>query len=214
MKFNIIDKREWQRKEYFEHYYSNVPCTYSMTVEVDITNILEELKINGLKLYPFMIYCISKIVNRHREFRTAIDDKNNIGYYDVMNPSFTIFHKDTETFSTIWTEYNNDFKVFYNNYVEDMEQFGDAKGIVSKPIKEENMFTISSIPWTTFKGFNLNLQKGYDYLLPIFTIGKYYNQYEKILMPLSVQVHHSVCDGFHVSRFINELQDLIMEFKI
>ncbi len=214
MKLNIIDKAGWQRKEYFEYYHSNVPCTYSMTVDIDITNILSKLKNKKLKLYPFMIYGISNIVNRHQEFRMAIDDKNNIGYYDVMNPSYTIFHKDTETFSTIWTEYDNDFQIFYNNYVEDMNQFGNVKGMISKPFKEENTFTISSIPWTTFKGFNLNLQKGYNYLLPIFTMGKYYNQGEKILIPLSVQVHHAVCDGFHVARFINELQDLIMEFKI
>ena len=25
-------------------------------------------------------------------------------------------------------------------------------------------------------------------------------------MPLAVQVHHAVCDGFHVCRLVNELQ--------
>lgn len=64
------------------------------------------------------------------------------------------------------------------------------------------------IPWSTFEGFHLNLQKGYNYLTPIFTIGKYYEE-EKIILPLAIQVHHAVCDGFHVCRFVNELQDLI-----
>ena len=65
------------------------------------------------------------------------------------------------------------------------------------------------IPWTTFESFNLNLQKGYTYLSPIFTLGRYYKEDEKFLMPLSIQVHHTVCDGFHICQFLNELQDLI-----
>ena len=45
--------------------------------------------------------------------------------------------------------------------------------------------------------------------IPIFTLGKYYEEDGKILLPLAVQVHHAVCDGFHICRFVNELQELI-----
>ena len=65
------------------------------------------------------------------------------------------------------------------------------------------------IPWTSFEGFNLNLQKGYDYLLPVFTMGKFYEENGRRFLLLSVQVHHAVCDGFHLCRFLRELQDLI-----
>jgi len=30
----------------------------------------------------------------------------NIGYFDIIHPAYTIFHQDTETFSSIWTEYS------------------------------------------------------------------------------------------------------------
>ena len=52
-------------------------------------------------------------------------------------------------------------------------------------------------------------KKGYDYLLPIFTFGQYYEDGGKYYIPLSIQVHHAVCDGFHVCRFLDELQDLL-----
>ena len=69
MVFEKIDKNSWNRKEYFDHYFASVPCTYSMTVKVDITQIKEK----GMKLYPAMLYYIAMIVNRHSEFRTAIN---------------------------------------------------------------------------------------------------------------------------------------------
>lgn len=87
-----------------------------------------------------------------------------------MFPSYTVFHKDTETFSELWTEYSSDYDTFCSRYEHDMAQYGDRKGLLGKPGMPENVFPVYMIPWTSFEGFNLNLQKGYDYLLPVFTI--------------------------------------------
>lgn len=205
MVFEKIDRSSWKRNEYFENYFTNIPCTYSMTVKLDITQI----KKKRMKLYPAMLYYLATIVNRHSEFRTAINQEGELGIYDEMIPSYTIFHEDTETFSNLWTPYIPDFEAFSMAYANDMQRYGSNYGMIEKPDVPENVFNVSMIPWSTFDGFNLNLQKGYDYLIPIFTMGKYYRDDEKIILPLAIQVHHAVCDGFHICRFVNELQELI-----
>lgn len=205
MIFEKIDVDTWARKEYFEHYFSNVPCTYSMTVKLDITKIKEK----QIKLYPAMLYYITTVVNRHSEFRIAFNENNELGIFSEMLPCYTVFHKDSETFSNLWTTYSSDFHKFCRSYENDILQYGNQKGMIGKPNVPDNNFTVSMIPWTTFDGFNLNLQKEYNYLKPIFTIGKYYHENGRTLLPLAIQVHHAVCDGFHVCRFINELQELI-----
>lgn len=205
MNFNIINKEEWHRKEYFDHYFNEIPCTYSMTVKLDITKI----KNSDRKLYPTMLYFITKVVNRHSEFRTAIDINGNLGVFDEMLPCYTVFNKESETFSNIWTQYCDSYDEFCKLYEKDIEMFGSVKKMIAKPDIPENNFPVSMIPWTTFDGFNLNLQKGYQYLLPIFTMGKYYEENSRYILPLAIQVHHAVCDGFHVSRFANELQELV-----
>ena len=126
-----------------------------------------------------------------------------------MFPSYTVFHKDTETFSELWTEYSSDYGTFCSRYENDVVCYGGRKGLAGKPGMPENVFPVSMIPWTSFEGFNLNLQKGYDYLLPVFTMGKFYEENDRLLIPLSVQVHHAVCDGFHLYRFLNGVQELI-----
>lgn len=59
-----------------------------------------------------------------------------------------------------------------------------------------------------FYGFNLNIINDDNFLLPIITCGKYFIQGDQILLPISLQVHHAVCDGYHTSKFIEELQEL------
>lgn len=205
MNFTIINRETWDRKEYFDHYFSNIPCTYSMTTKLDITKLIN----SNRKLYPTMLYLISKVVNNKDEFRISLDMNGQVGIFDEMLPCYTVFHKDTKTFSNIWTEYSDDYDIFCKSYEKDIQIFGSVKGMIGKPDIPTNTFPVSMIPWTTFEGFNLNLQKGYDYLLPIFTIGKYYEENGKYLLPLAIQVHHAVCDGYHICSFINELQELL-----
>jgi len=204
--FKHIDLKYWPRTPYYKHYFEKVRCTYSVTSNIDITVLLQHIKKKKIKLYPVLIYALTKIVNRHEEFRTTLDSNNNLGVWDFLNPCYTVFHEEDETFSNIWTEWNSDFKVFIANYMKDIQEYGKILSMEAKPDTPPNIFTVSSLPWTTFTGFNLNVFTDGSYLLPIFTWGKYYSENGKVLIPLSVQAHHAVCDGFHVSRFINELQ--------
>ena len=213
MKFNLIDISTWKRKEYFEHYLNDVPCTYSMTLNLDITLLLKKIKIKNIKLYPTTIYLLSLLINKHEEFRTAINEDGNVGIFDVMHPAYTIFHNESEIFTNIWTEYNLSFPEFYKNYLSDVEKYSKVKQFYAKPNTPSNIFSISSIPWVSFTGFNLNIPKASNYLLPIFTTGKYFNQNDQIWLPISIQVHHAVCDGYHLARFIDELQQAINNFS-
>lgn len=204
--FKPIDTNSWKRKPYFDHYFNQIRCTYSITANIDITNVLSFKDRNKVKLYPLLIYVISKAVNKYEEFRTAINDRGEIGVWETLSPCYTVFHKDSESFSNIWTEWNDDLNLFLSNFEQDSKRFGQIDRIDAKPNTPANVFPISSLPWTTFTGFNLNIFADGTYLLPIFTYGKYFKDGNRYLIPLSIQVHHAVCDGFHVSRLINEIQ--------
>lgn len=203
MTFTPIDRETWARKEYFDHYLSQVPCTYSAVFQLDITRLRREER----KLYPTMLYHIAGEVNRWTEFRTALNGAGQLGVYDRMHPRYTVFHPESETFSNLWTEYDPDYETFCTAYRQDMAQYGNNLGLEGKPNTPENTFPVSMLPWAGFEGFNLNLQKGYDFLLPIFTMGRYREEGGRTLLPLAVQVHHAVCDGFHLCRFVNGLQE-------
>ena len=100
--FSIVDIESWERKEYFLHYYNDVRCTYSVTVNVDITEIYSHVKDRNLRLYPTLIWWIANAVNHFEFLRFNRDGDGNIGYYDKVNPSFTFMPFNSDKFHVLW----------------------------------------------------------------------------------------------------------------
>jgi chloramphenicol O-acetyltransferase type A len=136
-----------------------------------------------------------------------------IGIFDSGHPAYTIFHKNTETYATLWIEYNADFTTFYDNCTSDIDTYKDERTLdeylFAKPNAPANIFVSTAIPWAAFTGFSHRMDNGSKYLAPMVTIGKYFEQQENTRLPLAVHVNHAVCDGFHVARFLNELQSMV-----
>ncbi len=206
MSHHIIDFHNWERKEFYEHFTNEVICTYSTTVNLDITNLKSH------RLYPSLIWLLTKAVNQMPEFRTALTDEG-VCIYDEMHPAYTIFNKDNKNFSAIWTEFNSDYNIFLRSYELDTAKYSSSIKYAPKPDRPSNPFAIYMVPWLTFTSFNINVFDDGKYLLPIFTLGKYFEEGKKIMIPLAIQVHHAVCDGYHIGTFINTLQTLIESFN-
>lgn len=210
--YTSVDLSRWARREHFEIFQTFAQSTFNQTVQLDITALLKHIKEAGWKFYPTMIFLISKIVNRHPEFRMAMKD-NELVVWDEVHPNYTIFHNETETFSSLWSHYDGNIHHFQKVYSEDMARYSNNTAYWPKEESRENIFFISGIPWVTFTSFNVNVANMKNFFAPMFTLGKYFEQDGKVLLPFAVQVHHSVCDGFHVARLVNELQELFDDLQ-
>lgn len=204
-KFNVIDLTTYPRVEHFNHYLNETPCTYSLTTKLDVSHI----KATQKHLYAPLLYCLAKVCNEFKEFRMDFDEEGRLGYYDYIHPCFTLFDDQSETFSNIYIEYIDNYHLFCKNYELLKLQYRNCHKMNPQGNVPKNIFCVSMIPWIHFDGFNLNLKNDARYLLPIFTFGKYSYINNKLMIPLSIQVNHCVIDGFHVSRFINALQNAI-----
>ena len=46
----------------------------------------------------------------------------------------------------------------------------------------------------------------------LFDWGKYYEKDERVLIPISIQAHHSFVDGIHIGQFVDALQKFFDEY--
>ncbi|MCM3501809.1 type A chloramphenicol O-acetyltransferase [Microbacterium sp. P26] len=206
-----IDLETWPRRQHFEHYLRTSPCTYALTVEIDVTDFVAAVRASGRRTYIAQIWAISSIVNRRDEFRMRLDEVGAPAVWDRVHPVFTVFHRARETFACLWVPYLSDFAAFHESAEQTIAEYADSLDFFPQGEPPLNTFDVSSVPWTSFTGFTLNIESGSSHLSPIFTLGRYVERGDRVLMPLALQVHHAVADGFHAARLVNEVEELLSD---
>lgn len=211
--FNKIDFENWNRKEIFYYFSKMAPTGYSITVKTDVTELVKETKERGIKFFPAYLWLITKNLNKQQEFKCAYKDEV-LGYYDALTPLYAAWHDDTETFSFMWTEYNDSFNEFYGKYLENQQKYGEKHGVLSRPdVPPENAYTVSEIPWVSFEHFAVHSYENKPYFFPSVEAGKYYKEGDRYIMPLSLTCHHATTDGWHITKFIEDLENDIKVFS-
>lgn len=205
--FTPIDLASWKRGQIFYYFSKMAPTGYSLTVKLDITKLKKTLDNAGLKFFPAYLWLVTRTLNAQQEFRIA-ENNGQVGYYDRLTPLYACFHDDDKTFSLMWTEFDDDFTVFYRSYIDDHNKYGTNHGILSQPLAPPppNAYTVSCLPWVSFEHFAVHNYDNKPYYFPSVEAGKFYEQDGRLIMPLSITCHHAATDGYHVSLFLEELQ--------
>ncbi|KLJ02242.1 type A chloramphenicol O-acetyltransferase [Streptomyces albidoflavus] len=206
-----IDLDTWPRRQHFDHYRRRVPCTYAMTVEVDVTAFAAALRRSPRKSYLAQVWALTTVVNRHEAFRMCLTASGDPAVWPVVHPAFTVFNPQRETFACVWAPYDPDFGTFHDAAAPLLAEHSRATDFFPQGNPPPNTFDVSSLPWASFTGFTLGIRDSWDHLAPIFTLGRYTEREARLLLPLSVQIHHAAADGFHTARLTNDLQTLLAD---
>lgn len=201
-----FDRNSWERREHFTYYTEKLPVAYSLTGELDITRLLAGVRAQGKKLYPALIWCAARAVNRNGNFRLCRDGEGNLWQWELCHPNYTIFHEDDHTFSDMWSEFDDDFSVFYDRVTADLAEFGNNRGPKARPGQPPNFFCVSCIPWMSFTGYSTSNSLGAAWF-PILLFGKYFERDGKTLIPCSLSISHAVADGWHTCELFRTMQE-------
>lgn len=208
--FNIIDYDNWDRKEIFE---SLNPLTYTISADLDITAFYTKIKAKGYKFYPSINYIIAKVVNENVEFRYAFMD-GKVGYYDRVDPLYTLIRVNSNHLYThAITEYNPDFSSFYMAFERDRREAELCNRLYFMDVRPDNALSVSITPNLKFNhiSYNYTLDKEGS-LVPFVSVGKYYDNNGRKLLPTCTEFHHEVNDGYHAGKFYELMQDELDRF--
>ena len=205
--FTPLALQSWKRGQMFYYFSKMAPTGYSLTVKVDVTDMKAALDAKKRRFFPAYLWLVTKTLNGQTEFRIAEKD-GQVGYYDYLTPLYASFHDDDKTFSLLWTEFDEDFSAFYEDYLENQRRYGKNRGVLSQPdqLPPPNAYTVSCVPWIAFEHFAVHSYENKPYYFPSVEAGKFVRENGRLLLPLSITCHHAATDGWHVSRFLETLQ--------
>ena len=103
--------------------------------------------------------------------------------------------------------------IFLNSYEQDTAIYGNNRGLFGKPGRPANLFPVSVIPWIAYESLHLSFPRAFRYFIPMYTLGRLHRKRSRYYMPLALEVHHAVCDGYDAGAIIKEIQSLINGWK-
>lgn len=210
--YEIIDLDNWSRGDLFSFYIDKMRIVMSLTVDIDVTPLRGFVKERGLLFYPTMIWVVSMVVNAHDEFKYGWDDEGRLIKWARISPSYAHFHKNDERFTKMVTSFAENLFEFHARFLRDRARCETMRGIVDA--QAPNFFDVTCLPWVRYRHFDLHVFDEGRFLAPVVSWGKFVNENGRVIMPLTMNIHHAVADGFHLSRFFNEIQSMIDTLKV
>lgn len=201
-----IDIGNWKRKKHYEFFKNQDYPHFNICANVDITKLIKHLKNSNKSFFLAVIYLTARAANEIESFRYRMRGDEVI-VHEKVNPAFTIMSED-EVFNFCGADFDLDFNKFHEVAKTNIKcsmndlKIEDEEGV-------DDIIYMTSLPWVSFTSVTHPIHMTPVDCIPRIAWGKYFNDGDKIMMPLSVQVHHSLMDGLHVGRYFERLQELL-----
>lgn len=204
-----IDINNLPRKKTYEWFRNFKNPTYSLTVTMDVTKLVNHTKNTHESFFIDMLYIVTKSLNSVSELRMRfVEDKPVI--YDEINPAITVLTTN-ETFENVRFPYHKDFKSFYQEAATHINKAKNQTSLTKddyNPTNAWNEFYITCLPWIDFTSVTHPIPEDLSsQTVPRVCWGKYHEKDQKYEISLNITVSHIFVDGLHVSKAFQKIQE-------
>ena len=197
-----IDLETYPRRRLFEHFISfEIPIT-ARTLQIDVTGLRSFTKRKALRFSLTLGFLLTRASNYVPELRHRIQDGVPVDY-DWIIPSFTVLSEDQIVYFSKGV-FTDSFEDDYPRNVEINARAALGLDQLTGPENQGQIF-ITSVPWYSFTSIQPPYSRE-NASIPIFSIGKIYEDNGRIKAPLGIQSHHAFVDGYHIGRFMEILE--------
>lgn len=205
--YTIVHQSDWNRALHctvFRNYLE--PC-FCVSLELDITNFLTRSKAEGYSFTLAMVYAVSKCANAIEAFRYRFLE-NHVVLFEQIDTAFTYLHAETELFKVVNVPMCKTMREYVTLAAKTAKEQQDY---FTGPLGND-VFQFSAMPWVSYTHISHTISGKKDSATPLFDWGKYLKRDGNVILPFSVQAHHSFVDGIHIGKLVNALQDYLDKF--
>ena len=207
-KYEVIDESTWERAMHCMVFRNSIEPAFCVTFEADITEFKNKVKEEGLSFTLAMVYAVCKCANEVEALRYRFLD-GKVVLYERIDTAFTYLNKETGLFKVVnvpFIENLSEYVALATKTAEEQQEYFTA------PLGND-VFQCSPMPWVTYTHISHTNSGKKDNATPLFDWGKYYEKDGRVLIPISIQAHHSFVDGVHIGKLANLLQNYLDKFE-
>lgn len=203
-----LDLKTWNRREHFEFFSNFDEPFFGIVSEVDCTKAHQFSKNNKRSFFAHYLHKCLTAVNDVQEFKYRILNEEVV-VYEQVHSAATIARPDG-TFAFSFAEFDPDFSKFQKSLKKEIEEVQNTMGLrLSDASQRLDAIHISSFPWHKLTGLTHSRNFKHPDSVPKITFGKMYSLGNEYKLPVAINVHHGLMDGFHVAKFLEVFQELL-----
>ena len=205
---HLIDLATWNRREHFTFFSAFEEPFFGLVATVDCTRALAEAKRLGVPFFLYYLHAALQAVNQVEALRYRIED-GQVYCYDRIHASATIGRPD-HTFGFSFIEQHDELAAFVLGATAEIAAVQASQGLrLNETTGRPDVIHFSALPWVRFTGLTHARSFSHPDSCPKISVGQTYVEGAATLMPVSVNVHHGLADGYHVGLFLAAFQELL-----
>lgn len=199
-----IDMATWARRDHFRLFKALDHPYFGVSLELDLGAWLGAIKQAGRPFYPALVHEVAVAANAVEAFRLRIRGEGVV-LHDRVHPSFTVpWGEGLFNFCTV--DFQPEAEAFLARALPAKAAAQAADRLLLDDAHRDDLLFLSCLPWFSFTGLTqVGDARGQD-SYPRIAWGKLRESEGRSLLPMHVQVHHALADGWHVACFVEALE--------
>jgi len=197
-----IDLSKDPRKAHFDYFRTMQNPMAGVTVNVDVTGLVNICKAKGLSFYLAFIHAAALAANDVPELRRRIVDGDVVEYDACGTSHIEPLPDGSYCYCTLY--HDADWAEYF------LYAKAERKRCVAHPSIDEDedvagLYFITCLPWLHYTQL-IQPTAGGDESNPRISWGRYEADWKgRLMLPVTLMVHHALCDGIHIARFYEAL---------
>ncbi len=228
IKYKIIDLDTYKRKAHLEYFMSLKSCQTGLTANVDVTLLKDFCKKEGCSFFLTFMHIVALSADsipqfRQRLHRVTKEERKSPEHSKTPTegPLKDLEIREYEESPTSNTESTKDEMYCYctnyhhmpwKEYIDEaLKNQTEARknGTLDEDSEIEAFYFPTSVPWIHYTDCIHPWGDSFD-SNPRFSWGKFEEDFRgRLMMPVTVMVHHGLVDGFQIAKFYENVDENI-----
>ena len=199
----------FDRQSQLDHYRTYQSPVVGLTAEVRCRDFRAPAKARGWPPFALLLHGIARASLDLENFRYRLEGGQVREVERLTVGHAVLGDGDRLNFSHV--AYTPDFPEFLARYRADRELARRAVELRAAPEAGLDFIYVTCLPWLRFTSFQNPCAGRDDDSIPRFAVGQFAQAGPDLTFPLSVQVHHGLADGLHISRMFERLVEVLAD---
>lgn len=204
MTYRIIDMTNDPRRAHFDYFRSLQNPYLGVTADVDVTALKAFCAARGCSFYLAFTHVAALAANAVPELRRRIRDGGIIEYDACGTSHVELLDSGAYGYCTLYHDLDWDA---WLPYAEAQRARSRAAASIEEDADVDGLIFITSLPWLRYTQLTQPTAGG-DESNPRVSWGRFEADARgRLMMPVTLLVHHALADGRHVAQFYRALEE-------